>query len=1369
MFNKNKPQIVSSKRKIENIEVDPNDTGEQAMLVGPQSQDTGLEASAVGPQSQDEDEDEDEDDEETTKKQKTHLAADTDIINIIDVYEADTGIIIEADPVISLGNVNILQTYLRILAKLTNIKKLIVTDTVVKKSKKLTKILTKLIGTDEFLNLVYDFANISNPELNALLAYESTLIQFMIKLKTTQIIINVMKQLTSPDVTTTTDVTISPVATIPADKIIIYQLIKILANDQTLMDITKKVDKLSIKKYLRETLGCMFGFVFGDQKLDVKKTLEENYLEMYKRIKDTSIKDFLNNILRIEEDDTETITIESFNELQPIYILRKFIYKLLSPITEQLEPTEKTTKKGITTTTTKTIINAQGFEFNPPFPPNPFHPTLNPVATGPPKIVEIAFVYIPPPDIIVINPLPPTPRGSTVATVATVAPDPTIPLGKFKDLCNKVEELFRFDYNTYNAIYEDDDVLKPLVRSLYEKLKGYTFFNLNNAKYTYTFIIKNREIVVEHNLFGDLFMIRCELPHDFKDFYHINLFKQIINLSIQDYIYTTFSGSPETLVILENILTIPLNEPTSAMAVLELIFLSGIPLIKQQKNKLVIEVDNNENDACIFPLIFNGKKVQIVSDADSQGNKYFSQVEDLISALESIYPFLKFDAGSSPTFYSFKELAERLRQLEKMDTTTTPTQSTTTTPDPTPEEPLIINVKCLDGKNYIHIGYVKGTDVKGLDKYTYSIEFIHQVGDTPEITAIIDYLNGKPDILKILDQDAEKKNKNPPSSASITAVISMLNNILKALYLYEQAERKRRGQGKLADPTPDVNEKTLSAFLQQQITLYETYINLKKVNRNTPVAGNTAKAKFICNILLNIISIKSLGDLVPYYVTLMQIMYDKQTLPSTTPLQSKSTLKPTYDMNYQDLYTYFMELPVEYFGALGSADYSLIQSALINVIFDDPIKQQQVDDCEMVSCVHINNSDITLPISKKEKNIFRLMSCIANTEGSCRSRFKNIIDKLTEYSSLVDFMNIKEKREEIGKFLSVINKNIHDYQIPINIPDTSMTEIQQCEYFKDNLKTHVRVLLTQIIRNVPEKEANMEVDYEQAILDALKDSNPPDGVVYDENIENALKDEGNVNYHEVQTILDDPNNDQHEIYKFHKNKITINDIEITTKLIKKLDIILSDFKLFIHDIIELNNVIKATTNVAQFFEDLEIDSKPREATNNDEQEETDDEETTDNDEHEETTDNDEQNQQPMDQGDANHQQTTNITINNPNIYFLCEYIVRNLNYILITQSPQPPSSSGSFSLGAPSSSGSFSIGTKTSPKTSPKTPINNTMKATSFNFGNQTVSHNNLTGQPVAMEERGGNPKKSTKFKITKKHNKKQYKKRTRKYLHKLK
>ena len=39
----------------------------------------------------------------------------------------------------------------------------------------------------------------------------------------------------------------------------------------------------------------------------------------------------------------------------------------------------------------------------------------------------------------------------------------------------------------------------------------------------------------------------------------------------------------------------------------------------------------------------------------------------------------------------------------------------------------------------------------------------------------------------------------------------------------------------------------------------------------------------------------------------------------------------------------------------------------------------------------------------------------------------------------------------------------------------------------------------------------------------------------------------------------------------------------------------------------------------------------------------------------------------------------------------------------------------------------------------------------------------------TAMDFRGGKPKKSTKFKITKKHNKKQYKKRTRKYLHNLK
>jgi hypothetical protein len=1241
--------VVGSKRKdISEVDQEP--------MAGSQNN-NAAEDDGDNDDGDNDDDDNDDGDKQNIKKQKSRKINE---IDKLEKYEIDK-----------------LEKYLKILADLTKIKKSIDKDSVDAKSVELTKILTKLIGTDEFLNLVYDFSNISNPELNALLEYDSTLIQFIIKLKTTQMIINEMNQLPSP-----------------SNQTFIYPLIQTLANDEKLIDLTKNVDKSSMEIYLQETLGCMFGFVFGNEKLKVDETLEENYQHMYDAFKDNSIQDFLNYSFRIGAEETDIITIQRFNELQTTYILRKFIYKLLSPITEVSSTTKQKKKETVTTTITK--INALGFVFNPPFPPPPPVPTPNPVTTLtpppplPPPPVSIIF-YVPQPDV-----------------KDNMEQDLKLPtLVKFKELCDKVDNLFMFDYKTYNQNTSvDNEILINSVTSLYYKLNPRnspnTNNNNNNAKYTYTFRISDGLIEVEHNLFGDLFMIRSEIPHDFKYFKLVDLFKQIIDLSIQDYIYTTYQSDRSTLNILEKILTIPLNEPSSAMAVLELIFLSGIPLLKQQKNKLEIEVEHNENDACIFPLIFNGKKVQMVSDADSQGNKYFSQVETLISVLESIYPFLKFDAGSPPTFYSFKELAERLEQLKQMD----PNYKALNI------KPLNIDVKCLDEKNYIRINNTPMTN----GKYTYTISFILQDDDTEEIKIIINYLNSKSDILEIVDQVEKKKGNNPPSCASIPAVISMLNNILKALYLHEQPQVLDK----------DVNEKTLSAFLQQQIKLYETYIIFKK---NTPSANptsETAKAKFICNILLNIISIKSLGDLVPYYVTLMQIMYDKQTNTTTSPSTDtetetdtdtetetdtmsetdsgsitgtgttspttvaleKSTLIPTYNMISEQLFKYFMELPVEYFGALGSADYSLIQSALINVIFIDRTQQQQVDDCEMVSCVHISNSDITLPISKKEKNIFRLMSCIENSTGSCPSieKFQKSIDQLTIYSSRVDFMNIKEKLEEIGKFLSIINKINQDNNFNITIPTDSMTKIDQCKYFEDELKKHVIGLLKKLIRNVPEEgessvnvlgDENMNVSedvyYEQAILDAVKDTKPPN-IFNDDNLLDQA-DERHREYNAFQAILNNPSHQDYEKYKFYKNKLTFDYINFTTILIKKLEIIYRDFVLFIEDIIELNNVI-ATTNVAQFFEELERDSKPGRGS-----------------------------------------KTSNITITNPNIYFLCEYIVRNLNYKLIAT----PSPSG---------------------------PLGNT---------------------GTAMDFRGGKPKKSTKFKITKKHNKKQYKKRTRKYLHNLK
>ena len=145
-------------------------------------------------------------------------------------------------------------------------------------------------------------------------------------------------------------------------------------------------------------------------------------------------------------------------------------------------------------------------------------------------------------------------------------------------------------------------------------------------------------------------------------------------------------------------------------------------------------------------------------------------------------------------------------------------------------------------------------------------------------------------------------------------------------------------------------------------------------------------------------------------------------------------------------------------------------------------------------------------------------------------------------------------------------------------------------------------------------------------------------------------------------------------------------------------------------------------NVAKFFEDLEINSKPLPLTSENS---------------EDTTDKNVMDQSKDQNGNcAIHKvKTTNITIRNPNIYFLCEYIVRNLNYKLFDDLAR-----------------AASVTDTSAPDETPT--------GVTFGSPNETV---------MDQTSEGGNPKKSTKFKITKKHNKKQYKKRTRKYLHNLK
>lgn len=606
---------------------------------------------------------------------------------------------------------------------------------------------------------------------------------------------------------------------------------------------------------------------------------------------------------------------------------------------------------------------------------------------------------------------PPPPLASQKPP--TIKP-PTIK--QTKEIIEKINTFFNFDVDCYKNILPDTlEKLKTNVKNLYDEIKK---TKLSTATYTFNISKEQKTVVVNHQLFGDLFLLRSEIPHDFSDIKNKKEYQKIIDLTIKEYIYTDISYNAEIIRTTQELMRTDLNEERSGVSALELIFLSGIPLIKQTKNKLQLEVSTNYNESCIFPLVLNTNKVELVSDADSQANKYYSQIESLEIATEKNYPFLSFDAGSSPTLYSFQELIERNKILESL-------QENENTPETKPD-PYTINVVNLDGNTYISL---IPSEIKGTKKWQYTAVFINPIVE--QYKEIIYRLN-------------EMLKDNPFSEVSITNIKNLVNLTLITLCSFFNKKPKQTDDDLKYFLQTIINkfDESLNATLKAQeaqadmmdshggdkVTsntrkqrLDQPYSTIQNKRANTqqgtppPMTLDQNTSIFACKLLLNIISLKSLGDLVPYYVTLIDIMTS----------DNKVNNDNNYITNKEEVIKFFTDnTKTRYFGALGSADYSLIQTPLIEVKFsgeDSVILQNKYDKTKMVSCVHIKNSDITLPLSNSTKYIFRLMSCISSdgckvvNNNPLLEPINDIIKNLFERTSNVDFMNIADNERYFKK------------------------------------------------------------------------------------------------------------------------------------------------------------------------------------------------------------------------------------------------------------------------------------------------------------------------------------------------------------------
>lgn len=860
---------------------------------------------------------------------------------------------------------------------------------------------------------------------------------------------------------------------------------------------------------------------------------------------------------------------------------------------------------------------------------------------------------------------------------------PNIGVDVFNSLCKQMKRLFG-DINDEGL--DNLEELKNLTRELFNSIPD------NQPKSTYTFSIRPNEIDIEHHLFGDLFMIKSEIPHDFEEILNLDLYRTIIELSICDYMYTTYDDD-NLLKILENILKIPLTETLAGYAVLELLIKSNVPLLQQSENKLKIVLDDDPSPG-IFPTVFSSLPTMVVSDADHAGHNLFSQFKNTSVELitPKTCPYLSFDAGSPGVGRQFFEYNDRTKHLKK---------TSGSTRDEVVPPPQKTNVKDLDGEQYLSINNNQRND----GSYEYSLEFYGY----QEFNNIVNLLNS--DSIKLIG------TKSPISNASIKIVTSVVNEVLKRLYLSPKGSQI---------PNQQFNELNLRNFLIEQVVLYENYVNgisngrysanfksvkssdsssKSKSKSSKPISNEPTsseptdydkrRARFICKILLNTISVKSLGDLVPYYLSLIQIM-EKEDKPTNTLNFDENQLK-----NY---YTTRASTNDHFIGVVNSGDYSLIQIPLVNLEFldndggTDFTRQQIVDNLELYACVHVYMNDVNPPCSLKAKYITRLIACVTNSNRNVLKYFdydtiQNVVKDLIDISSNVNFMNITEQMNNIGETNSQIYTFAKTNLIEIN-PSTDKNIIDECKRLKEILEEYSIQGFNTRLNN-------------------------------------------QINYY---------------IFELNKN--------------------IFGFDLFIDDILRLNNQINQI-DVKKFFDDL---NKLNNLNNLDNYRNGDD--------------------------DQKEGSTGNVSLTtiNQNVYFLCEYIIRNLNYRL-------EQANSNEEIKSEMETGDELTSDQVQPIYIPQTISNNGSEMetddelTSDQV--QTISNNGsviesametgdeqtdkkrkgldeLKTQPELRRVRtnnsskevgeveGGNPKKSSKFKVTKKYEKpKKQKKRTRKYVKK--
>jgi hypothetical protein len=487
----------------------------------------------------------------------------------------------------------------------------------------------------------------------------------------------------------------------------------------------------------------------------------------------------------------------------------------------------------------------------------------------------------------------------------------------------------------------------------------------NNFTYNIDLSSDFSNITVKPHFHGYFVMLMIELRHDFLtsrndlqplDGTSLDLIKKMIKSLLINSLSTnslsTNYKQTSTFILSKDFDY--LVETTGQKVLLELYKRAHIECV-QEVSYGSIKVTYGEPDkvSTVFPKVFSHNKIVVASlDANNRASAEVVGMDNIFKLDSCNFPLLKLDAGNSPALE--EETEKGTRGLELISTSGHSFDTSQDFFTHQAKEPGYYFSENTPNQKNILIQNLSGTTM-------FTIMMSIDSGNTKFILMFnkeIETIVNSVVIKQFLDHFSQGIEFD---SVSIPKVIYLYNLVYSYIKQIINGDVKAYLSSNLPDPS-EPSQKPPSRSSSR----------IKNTSSSESSTNNSDEVLYFQNILVGIISLKSMGDLVPYYITLIEALsnYNSLTIPDR----------------------------LEYIGYVSSADFSMSQTPLLDLTMDgSPYKFP----CSVFAGIHIHNTGFIVPLNPTEKKKIKLWNEISNYPIS---RNRSIFGIISNFKSNIDII-----------------------------------------------------------------------------------------------------------------------------------------------------------------------------------------------------------------------------------------------------------------------------------------------------------------------------------------------------------------------------